>query len=160
MNADTFTTVTAELHAEAARIATSKRPGYTGGADDVLANFKNVANRTGLTAEQAWCVYFLKHVDAIVSIMSKPDLPVSEAPIGRFSDALNYLDLGWALLAERQSDPFAAPERTATEVTADAQGPVPIASWFYVCNAQCGMYRCTRRFGHTGWHQSDGGFSW
>lgn len=144
MNADTFTATTAELHAEAARIATSKRPGYTGGADDVLANFKNVAARTGLTPEQAWCVYFLKHVDAIVSIMSKPDLPVSEAPLGRFSDALNYLDLGWALLAERQSDPFAAPSK--------ADGAR--------CGDCCGDYVCAMLIDHDGWHRAKSGFSW
>jgi len=48
-------------------------------------------------------VYFLKHIDAILAIMTRPDLPVSEAPIGRFADALNYLELGWGLLSERES---------------------------------------------------------
>lgn len=83
-------------------IEISKRPGYTGGSIDVLANFKGVAARAGITTEQAWAVYFLKHIDAIVSIMTKPELAVSEAPPGRFADAVNYLKLGYAILQERQ----------------------------------------------------------
>lgn len=93
--------VAGELVAEANRIETSKRPGYTGGDLDVLKNFKAVAQRAGISPEQAWTVYFLKHIDAILSIMNQPNLPVSEAPIGRFADALNYLKLGWAILQER-----------------------------------------------------------
>jgi hypothetical protein len=89
------------LLTEAERIQTSKRPGYTGGNTDVLHNFKSVADRVGITAEQVWAVYFLKHVDAIVSIMARPDLPVAEAALGRFSDGINYLQLGFALHEER-----------------------------------------------------------
>ena len=97
----------------AAAIENSKRPGYTGGSEDVLANFKGVAAKLGLTPEQAWGVYFLKHIDAILSIMTKPDLPVSEAPEGRFADAINYLKLGWALLQERSPQQMANKEAPA-----------------------------------------------
>jgi hypothetical protein len=86
----------------AREIETSKRPGYTRGDDDVLANFKRAAEGAGITTEQAWAVFFLKHIDAIVSIMTKPHLAVSEAAEGRFADALNYLRLGYALLRERE----------------------------------------------------------
>jgi hypothetical protein len=102
MNSKDYDQLSASFHQTALDIQLSKRPGYTIGSTDILANFKAVAARTGLTPEQAWCVYFLKHIDAITSIMAKPDLPVSEAPLGRFCDALNYLDLGWALLKERE----------------------------------------------------------
>jgi hypothetical protein len=95
-----YEAVCAELMAEADGIQTAKRPGYTAGNADVLHNFKSVAARVGITPGQVWCVYFLKHVDAIVSIMAKPDLPVSEAPIGRFSDCINYAKLGYALHKE------------------------------------------------------------
>jgi hypothetical protein len=101
MDIDTYTELACALIAHADAIQTAKRPGYTIASDDILANFKRVADRTGLTAEQAWAVYFLKHIDAITSIMTKPDAAVSEAPIGRFADAINYLLLGWALLQER-----------------------------------------------------------
>ncbi len=93
--------VSAGLTALAQSIQTSKRPGYTSGHVDVLQNFKHVAARAGITPEQAWLTYFLKHVDAVTTIMSRPDLPVSEAPPGRFADAINYLHLGYALLQER-----------------------------------------------------------
>jgi hypothetical protein len=96
-----YDVIAKELLDEASRIETSKRPGYTGGNTDVLKNFKSVAARLGLTPEQAWGVYFLKHIDAISTIMAKPELPVSEAPLGRFADAINYLKLGYALFKER-----------------------------------------------------------
>jgi hypothetical protein len=102
MTTDKYEIVASDLLALASNIETSKRPGYTVGSVDVLANFKRVAERAGISTEQAWLVYFLKHVDAITTIMSKPDLPVSEAPPGRFADAINYLKLGYAILQERQ----------------------------------------------------------
>ena len=103
MNTTEYDKVAGALLALAHDIEVSKRPGYTGGSIDVLANFKGVAAKAGITTEQAWAVYFLKHIDAILSIMTKPDLPVSEEPPGRFADAINYLKLGFAILRERQS---------------------------------------------------------
>ena len=101
MNQAEFDRVVGELFAVARAIETSKRPGYTVGADDVLANFKRCGERAGISTEQAWTVFFLKHIDAITSIMTRPDLPVSEAAEGRFADAINYLRLGWAIYRER-----------------------------------------------------------
>lgn len=102
MTTEQYDSVADQLLALAREIETSKRPGYTVGSVDVLANFKNVANRAGISVGQAWLVYFLKHIDAITTIMSRPDLPVSEAPPGRFADAVNYLRLGYAILQERE----------------------------------------------------------
>ena len=102
MRQDEYDTYRKALHEEADRIQTAKRPGYVLGNTDVLHNFKSVAERAGVTPEQTWSVYFLKHIDAIISIMCHPHLPAAEEAVGRFSDAHNYLDLGWALLAERQ----------------------------------------------------------
>lgn len=104
MDTHEYDEVAGELMKLAREIETSKRPGYTVGSVDVLANFKRVAERAGITTEQAWAVYFLKHIDAILSIMTKPDLPVSEEPPGRFADAINYLRLGFAILKERSRD--------------------------------------------------------
>ena len=101
---------------EAKRIETSKRPGYTIGDADVLANFKRVADRVRvqcpcgcghvfpIPAGAALCVYLLKHADAIVAILSQPTLPVSEAPLGRFADLVNYAKLGFALHSEEAHD--------------------------------------------------------
>lgn len=108
MNITDYDQIASGLLRLAHDIEISKRPGYTAGSIDVLANFKNVAARAGVTPEQAWAVYFLKHVDAVVSIMTRPDLPVSEEPPGRFADAVNYLKLGYALLAERVEKQAAA----------------------------------------------------
>jgi hypothetical protein len=102
VNQQTFDRVADELLNEAASIQTAKRPGYTLGNEDVLRNFKQAGERAGVTPEQAWAVYFLKHIDAITAVMTRPDLPVAEAPLGRFSDAINYLKLGFALLKERE----------------------------------------------------------
>lgn len=103
MNQKTYDDVTRALLDEANGIETAKRPGYTLGNEDVLKNFKAVAARVGITPGQAWAVYFLKHIDAITSVMTRPDLPVAEAPLGRFSDAINYLKLGYALFTEDQA---------------------------------------------------------
>lgn len=104
MNTNDYDRVADELMALARQIETSKRPGYTVGSVDVLANFKRAAERAGVTVGQAWAVYFLKHIDAITAIMTRPDLPVSEEPPGRFADAVNYLRLGFAILRERETE--------------------------------------------------------
>lgn len=104
MTSDQYDVVADALLKAAHAIEVAKRPGYTRGDVDVLHNFKSVAERLHVTPEQAWAVYFLKHIDAILSVMTQPDLPVAEAPLGRFSDAINYLRLGWALLNERQRE--------------------------------------------------------
>jgi hypothetical protein len=103
MNQKDYEAVSNTLLSEAEAIEISKRPGYTQGDHDVLKNFKRAGERNGITTEQAWGVFFDKHYDAIKSIMLRPDLPVSEAPLGRFADAVNYLKLGWAILHEREA---------------------------------------------------------
>ena len=103
MRQDEFDVASRALLAEAARIQTAKRPGYTLGNTDVLHNFKSVADRVGITPAQAWAVYATKHYDAILSGMCRPDLPVAEALLGRFADLVNYAQLGWGLLVERET---------------------------------------------------------
>lgn len=98
MTSAVYDRVAAALLAEAHRIEIEKRPGYTLGNEDVLKNFKRIAESTGLTPGQVWAVYASKHFQAICAIMCAPELPVSEAPLGRFADLLNYLRLGFALL--------------------------------------------------------------
>ena len=100
----------------ASAIAISKRPGYTRGDVDVLNNFKRSGATAKITAKQAWVVYFMKHIDAIVTHMADPALPVSESMDGRFADAVNYLKLGWALLQE------AAPLPATSAIETDLHG--------------------------------------
>lgn len=104
MNFSDYDRITADLLSYAQGIQTSKRPGYTIGSEDVLKNFKRVGDRLGISSEVAWGVYFLKHVDAICSAMTRPDLPVSEELKGRFADAINYLLLGYGLWMERDEN--------------------------------------------------------
>ena len=104
--------VTGELMALALSIEDGKRPGYTVGSEDVLANFKRTADRAGVSVGQAWAILWLKHVDAVLSIMTRPDLPQAEAPPGRFADCLNYLRLGFAILSETLPAPVAEPSAT------------------------------------------------
>ena len=82
-------------------VEVAKRPDYTIDDPDVLINFKRVADRTGITPEQALQTYALKHEDAITRIMRNPMASFSEPAILRFADRLNYLSLGLALLVER-----------------------------------------------------------
>lgn len=81
----------------AARIERAKRPAYTFGQEDVLKNFKSVAERLHLTPLQVWGVYAMKHMDAIASFAADDDIPQAEEITGRFADLVNYLKLGYAL---------------------------------------------------------------
>ena len=103
MNVNEYDDIAAALLADAHEIEVSKRPAYTIGDADVLANFKRVAERTGLTAGQVLSVYMLKHIDAVTAALSRPDLPQAESVQSRFADAVNYLKLGFALITERQA---------------------------------------------------------
>lgn len=102
MNTKKYKAVSDALLGEAARIEDSKRPAYTANNEDCLHNFKTVALRLGITDMQAWGVYFLKHIDAIISSAKDPATPQAEALLGRFADAINYLKLGYAIYVESQ----------------------------------------------------------
>jgi len=90
----------AELLNKAEEIENAKRPAYTCGNEDVLHNFKTVAERLGTTTFQTWGTYFLKHIDAITALAKSPEIPQAEEISGRFADAINYLKLGWAIHQE------------------------------------------------------------
>lgn len=101
MNAEEYDKAVQRLHDSAAKIVAEKRPAYIAASSDVLRNFKTAADEAGITPLQAWAVHFYKHVSAILAFAKDPNIPQAEAMIGRFSDAHNYLDLGWALATER-----------------------------------------------------------
>ena len=88
------------LDLECAKIVEAKRASYTGASEDVLHNFKDVAKQMGVTPMQAWGIYFLKHVSAITSFAKAAIETPGEPMIGRFADAKNYLDLGFAIMRE------------------------------------------------------------
>lgn len=79
-------------------IMTTKGNDYAGD-EDVLTNFKTNASRLGLDPAQVWAVYFMKHIDAILTHVR--DGEVKSEPIeGRVSDAINYLILFAAMLED------------------------------------------------------------
>lgn len=83
-------------------VGNAKRKSYAN-ANDVLANFKQIAAATGMTKYQVWSVYFNKHVLSINNaIKYHPERPedVSESIQGRIIDCINYLLLLNAMLIE------------------------------------------------------------
>lgn len=91
------------LFAYAQDIMEDKQPAYTGENEDVLSNFKNMADRFGIDPLVAWGIYFNKHVDAINSFIKNPELHQGGEPISsRFADIINYCALGMALVKEQK----------------------------------------------------------
>jgi hypothetical protein len=100
LNAADYDKHAQELETYARKVTLDKRPAYTQGNVDVLWNFKNVGQRLGLKPGDVLLVYLEKHLDAIRSALTKPELPQAEEIKGRFADAINYLKLGYALIQE------------------------------------------------------------
>jgi hypothetical protein len=77
--------------------------------EDRLFNFKEIAQLVGITPQQVWAVYFLKHVFSILAFVKgkKESEPIQ----GRKDDAVNYLHLFEGLVVEAAEAPdYAAPE--------------------------------------------------
>jgi diketogulonate reductase-like aldo/keto reductase len=102
MNANRYKQVRDNLLATANDIENAKRGAYTVGSDDVLANFKRVAERIGSTPAQVALTYYLKHIDSIITMVKRPDIIDPEPAIGRFADTINYTKLLYAILVEEQ----------------------------------------------------------
>lgn len=131
MNQIEFDLVRSILAKAAEGELTTKGPDYahhdTGtGELDRLANFKEVAHRlegAPLDLTTVCAVYFEKHVVAIERAVKDRKLS-SEALLGRFADACNYLDLLLACFAE--SNPDMVPQLSAKldeASTTDAKVP-------------------------------------
>ena len=74
-------------------LSDKKRIEYTEGNQnaDVLWNFKNIANKLGMTAIQILSVYLLKHISSLFQFFKKPNEKYSEPIEGRIMDIINYL---------------------------------------------------------------------
>ena len=105
MDQATFDKLVDTLQRNEVEMMDVKRPAYTQGSEDVLANFKRVAARLETTPGQVLLTYFEKHMDAIRSALLHPEIPQAEEMSGRFLDARNYLALGYALLQESKGEP-------------------------------------------------------
>jgi hypothetical protein len=74
---------------------------------DRLFNFKEIAALVGITPQQVWAVYFLKHVFSILAyIKGKKE---SEPIQGRKDDSVNYLHLFEGLVLEDESGEISYP---------------------------------------------------
>ena len=100
MNQKKFQESKKSLDAYAKAIMDAKQPEYTNKSIDVLHNFKSTAESIGITPMEVWAVFFNKHIQAILSHAGDPHMHQAEPIDSRYSDALNYLFLGFALLVE------------------------------------------------------------
>jgi hypothetical protein len=73
---------------------------YTIGSTDRLANFRKVAEFTGMTKEQVLGVYLYKHMAAVFSYVKSGGQNESEPIEGRIADCINYLLLFYKMVAE------------------------------------------------------------
>lgn len=95
-----FQNIRTVLSIKREKILGSKGKDYRGASSDVLANFKKVAEELGITPMQALWVYMNKHFIAINKWIRCPDDTSSEPMEMRIVDAMNYLDLAYALMTE------------------------------------------------------------
>jgi hypothetical protein len=86
------------LFEKAVDVSTSKAKDYTVGSEDVLANFKTVARRTGMSPLQVLGIYMMKHQDAISNYIRTGGQSESEPIEMRIIDNINYLFLLSALI--------------------------------------------------------------
>jgi hypothetical protein len=106
MNLETRNKRAIELYDECLAVQKAKGADYSG-REDALANFKRNAERLGMTKYQIWAVYTAKHIDSIFnSIKTDPNSPqVESEPLrGRIVDAISYLSILEALLAEDREE--------------------------------------------------------
>ncbi len=103
MNNEDFETLLAESRERRDEILFGKGMEY-GNNESKTFNFEDTARALGLSPMQVWAVYFLKHIYAILTYV-RTGRESAEGMEGRFDDAVNYLDLGWALIKDtRLSD--------------------------------------------------------
>lgn len=108
MNRQDFGEYLQDLLMEATRILDSKGHDYAGDYN-VLANFNRNAEILGLEPEQVWAVYFMKHIDAIMTYVKGGKLE-SEGIEGRIIDAINYLILFGAMVKVRGDGKNSSPD--------------------------------------------------
>jgi hypothetical protein len=91
-----FNTFTEAFIHDMKEILLTKGHDYTGGSDDRLRNFKEIAGLIGVSPMVVWFTYFMKHVDSLATFVKLGELK-SEPPAERFKDVANYALLGAAL---------------------------------------------------------------
>ena len=80
----------------------SKGPEYTQENRDILANFKNTAERLNTTPLKIWGAFFDKQISSVYAHLNNVNLKKAETIESRFADIINYCHLGLALFKERK----------------------------------------------------------
>ena len=96
-----FNTLSKALDYMAKDVMKSKGPEYTQQDKDVLANFKNTAERLNTTPLKVWGAFFDKQLSSIFAHLNDVNLKKAESIESRFADIINYCHLGLALFKER-----------------------------------------------------------
>tara|TARA_Y100001937_G_scaffold34390_1_gene49086 strand:+ start:1370 stop:1864 length:495 start_codon:yes stop_codon:yes gene_type:complete len=102
MTKEKYENLRAHLNECAKGVMSLKQPEYTGENEDVLHNFKSTADLVGISPLEAWAVFFIKHVQSVVSHAKNPSLKESEPIKERYVDLINYVHLGYALVKEQE----------------------------------------------------------
>ena len=96
-----FNKLANELDTLAKDIMNAKGPEYTQQDKDVLANFKNTADRLNTSELKIWGAFFDKQISSIYAHLNNVNLKKAETIESRFADIINYCHLGLALFKER-----------------------------------------------------------
>ena len=97
-----FNKLANKLDTLAKDIMNAKGPEYTQQDKDVLANFKNTANRLNTSELKIWGAFFDKQISSIYAHLNNANLKKAESIESRFADIINYCHLGLALFKERE----------------------------------------------------------
>lgn len=100
MDKQEYNKIKKELLDSCQKIMDAKQPEYTNKNVDILHNFKSTAKRLQLEPSEVWGVFLDKHIQAILSHASNPNMHQAEPIMSRYADAINYLTLGFALHIE------------------------------------------------------------
>lgn len=99
----TFNKIRKEVFDDCIRISDGKSVEYTMSSDDILANFKNIAERLSVSQEIVLMTYMLKHTDAMCNDAKTGKQYSDETTIERCKDVINYCLLRIAQILEKQT---------------------------------------------------------
>lgn len=77
--------------------------------DDILHNFRTVANSVDSDMEKVWFTYFYKHYSAMVTYIKEGGQRESEPIEGRIKDQIVYLILFWKMVQEKKNSQKVVP---------------------------------------------------
>lgn len=100
MNKQTFEKLVERMEKEEHKILLEKGEEYTRGNEDVLKNFKGIAEDCGADLKLVWYIYFRKHIDSIANYVKVGEVKSNESIQSRINDTRNYLLLGMAIFEE------------------------------------------------------------